>query len=128
MKVLPTAFLDKNVGKVRYLPEKVIKSCGSDCKVREALEMDLMTFANKTGLDINSAIKARGQLLGLKLNIRDEEPQPRKNVRESTKKSRGTGEVSYSSISGFIVAIQSKMDMNLLQLELIDLLLFYSDI
>lgn len=66
-KVLPKHRLEKTLTKASTndLPTSVVQSLGEDFTVAEVLEMDLTTFARKTGASIADAAAARRKLLGI---------------------------------------------------------------
>lgn len=64
-RVFPRDQLDSTLANVSDLPGAVLESLGETCTVAEALELDLARFAQRTGLDIADAVKARRRLLGM---------------------------------------------------------------
>ncbi len=64
-KALPRDQLNNTLAKVSDLPKEVLDSLGETCTVAEALELDLAQFAQRTGLSVADAAKARRRLLGL---------------------------------------------------------------
>ena len=65
--LLSANFLEKSASEIKDMPKKVIKSLGPRCTVNEALGLDLVSFARKTGLDILYSIQTRRKLLGIVL-------------------------------------------------------------
>jgi hypothetical protein len=64
-QALPKNQLDRPLSNITGLPEEVVKAFSDKMTVAQALEMDLSSFASKTGLSIAEASKARHVLLGL---------------------------------------------------------------
>jgi hypothetical protein len=64
-RVLPRDQLDRTLAHVSDLPREVLDSLGETCTVAEALKLDLARFAQRTGLNVADAVKARRRLLGL---------------------------------------------------------------
>jgi hypothetical protein len=62
---LPRERLEAPLVSVKGLPDPVIKALGEGTTVSQALEMDLATFAQKTGLEMSEAARARRALLGI---------------------------------------------------------------
>ncbi len=72
-KALPNTHLKKPLSQVSGLPKEVIKALGDKTVVSKALEMDLTTFAKKSGLSIADAGKARRILLGMSPKLNDDD-------------------------------------------------------
>jgi hypothetical protein len=64
-KLIPEERLETPIARVSGLPEAVASSLGERYTVAEALELDLASFARRTGLDIKEAAQIRQRLLGL---------------------------------------------------------------
>ncbi len=63
--LLPERYLKTPLGQVKGLPDKIVKTLGSDLTIEQALSLDLVGFGRRTGLSIAEASKVRHQLLGL---------------------------------------------------------------
>jgi hypothetical protein len=64
-RALPGAYLKTLLSQIRGLPKEVIKAFGNKETVADALKLDLVRFARKTGLTIEGAGAARRVLFGL---------------------------------------------------------------
>ena len=64
-KILPTEWLEAALASVSELTQTVVDTLGADCTVGQALDMDLPTFAQRTGLDSAAATAARRMILGM---------------------------------------------------------------
>ncbi len=71
-QLLPERHLKSPIGQVKGLPDKVVKALGDDLTIEKALSIDLARFAQRTGLSIEDASKARHQLLGIAYDSGDD--------------------------------------------------------
>lgn len=60
---VPDVLLRKPVGRVEQLPDAVRRAVGPEASVSELLELDLTTFAHRTGLSLQEAAEARLKML-----------------------------------------------------------------
>jgi hypothetical protein len=64
-KVVPKEQLERPLAQVSDLPRAAIESLGERFSVAEALDMELTSFIQKTGLSLEDALNARRRMLGL---------------------------------------------------------------